>query len=352
MNEKQRGKASVIFQDPPLILAAASVVGKKEGEGPLGKYFDQIEMDSMLGKKNWEEAESELQTRAATLALEKSGLKKEEIRYYFGGDLLAQLIATSFGVMNLEFPMFGIYGACSTMGEAMGLGSMVVEGGFAEHVLVTASSHFASAEKQFRFPLEYGNQRPYSATWTVTGCGSVILSANHGNKRIKGKKPLAKVAGVTTGKIVDMAFKDSMNMGAAMAMAALDTILTNFRDLGVNETYYDKIITGDLGQIGRRLLLDYLVKAGYDIESRYMDCGIEIFRDETQDTHAGGSGCGCSASVLCAYILPQIRDGVWKRVLFIPTGALLSTVSFNEGQSVPGIAHAVILEKCDCEQEL
>lgn len=349
MNEKQRGKASVIFQNPPLILAAASVVGKKEGEGPLGMYFDQIEADSMLGKKNWEEAESELQTRATTLAIEKSGLMKEDIRYYFGGDLLAQLIATSFGMLNMEFPMFGIYGACSTMGEAMGLGSMIVEGGFADHVIVAASSHFASAEKQFRFPLEYGNQRPYSATWTVTGCGSVILEANHGNKKTNGKKPLAKVTGVTTGKIVDMAFKDSMNMGAAMAMAAMDTILTNFRDLGVDETYYDKIITGDLGQIGRRLLLDYLIKAGYDIENRYMDCGIEIFRDETQDTHAGGSGCGCSASVLCAYILPQIRDGSWKRVLFIPTGALLSTVSYNEGQSVPGIAHAVILEKCDCE---
>ncbi len=350
MTEKQRGKASVIFQDPPLILSAASVVGKKEGEGPLGKYFDQIEMDSMIGKKNWEAAESELQTRAANLVIEKSGLKKEDIRYYFGGDLLAQLIATSFGIMDMEFPMFGIYGACSTMGEAMGLGSMVVEGGFAEHVIVTASSHFASAEKQFRFPLEYGNQRPYSATWTVTGCGSVILSRNHGNKRVKGKKPLAKVAGMTTGKIVDMDFKDSMNMGAAMAMAALDTILTNFRDLGVDESYYDKIITGDLGQVGKKLLLDYLLQAGHDIESRHMDCGIEIFSEETQDTHAGGSGCGCSASVLCSYILPQIRDGVWKRVLFIPTGALLSTVSYNEGQSVPGIAHAVILEKCDCEE--
>ena len=348
MNEKQRGKASVIFQNPPLILAAASVVGKKEGEGPLGQYFDQVEADGMLGKKTWEEAESELQTRAVTLAIEKSGLRKEDIRYFFGGDLLAQLIATSFGVMNLEFPMFGIYGACSTMGEAMGLGSMVVEGGFAEHVIVTASSHFASAEKQFRFPLEYGNQRPYSATWTVTGCGSVIISDG---KKMKGKMPLAKVAGVTTGKIVDMAFRDSMNMGAAMAMAAMDTILTNFRDLNVDETYYDKIITGDLGKIGRRLLLDYLIKAGYDIESRYMDCGIEIFLDETQDTHAGGSGCGCSASVLCAYILPKIREGLWKRILFVPTGALLSTVSYNEGKSVPGIAHAVILESCEGEQE-
>ena len=229
----------------------------------------------------------------------------------------------------------------------MGLGAMVVEGGFADHVIVTASSHFASAEKQFRFPLEYGNQRPYSATWTVTGCGSVVISKNSGSKKVQGKKPLAKIAGMTTGKIVDMEFKDSMNMGAAMAMAAMDTILTNFRDMGVDETYYDKIITGDLGEVGKRLLLDYLIKAGYDIENRYMDCGIEIFSDETQDTHAGGSGCGCSASVLCAYVLPKIRDGVWKRVLFLPTGALLSTVSFNEGKSVPGISHAVILEKAD-----
>ena len=345
--DKQKGKASVLFENPPLVLAAASVVGKKEGEGPLGEYFDRIEVDPMLGKKTWEQAESELQTRTTSLVIEKSGLKKEDIRYYFGGDLLAQLIATSFGVMDMEFPMFGIYGACSTMGEAMGLGSMVVDGGFADHIVVTASSHFASAEKQFRFPLEYGNQRPYSATWTVTGCGSVVISQNTGNKRIKGKKPLAKITGMTTGKIVDMQFKDSMNMGAAMAMAAMDTILTNFRDLEVDGNYYDRIITGDLGQVGKRLLLDYLVKAGYDIESRYMDCGIEIFDETTQDTHAGGSGCGCSASVLCAYILPKIRDGVWKRVLFIPTGALLSTVSFNEGQSVPGIAHAVILEKYD-----
>lgn len=347
--EKQKGKASVLFENPPLVLAAASVVGKKEGEGPLGDYFDRIETDPMLGKKTWEQAESELQTRTTSLVIEKSGLKKEDIRYYFGGDLLAQLIATSFGVMDMEFPMFGIYGACSTMGEAMGLGSMVVDGGFADHIVVTASSHFASAEKQFRFPLEYGNQRPYSATWTVTGCGSVVISNNTGNKRIKGKKPLARITGMTAGKIVDMQFKDSMNMGAAMAMAAMDTILTNFRDLEVNETYYDRIITGDLGQVGKRLLLDYLVKAGYDIESRYMDCGIEIFDEATQDTHAGGSGCGCSASVLCGYILPKIRDGVWKRVLFIPTGALLSTVSFNEGQSVPGIAHAVILEKYDMQ---
>ena len=345
--KKQRGRATVLFCNPPYLLTSASVVGKKEGEGPLGQYFDQIETDSMLGKGTWEEAESELQSRAAEKLLEKSGLKKEEIRYYFGGDLLAQLIATSFGIMDMQFSVFGVYGACSTMGAAMGLGAMAVDGGFADHVIATASSHFASAEKQFRFPLEYGNQRPYSATWTVTGCGAVIISKNTGNRTIRGRKPLARIAGMTTGKIVDMGVKDSMNMGAAMAMAALDTILTNFRDLGVDESYYDRIITGDLGQVGKRLLLDYLLKAGHDIGDRYTDCGIEIFDERSQDTHAGGSGCGCSAVVLCASILPKIRDGVWKRVLFIPTGALLSTVSFNEGQSVPGIAHAVILEKTD-----
>ena len=344
MGTSKRGKASLLFEDPPLIISAASVVGKKEGEGPLGKYFDRIEMDSMLGKRTWEEAESELQTRTARLAIEKSGLDKEEIRYYFGGDLLAQLIATSFGSMDLEFPMFGLYGACSTMGEGLQLGSMTVAGDFADRVLVTASSHFASAEKQFRFPLEYGNQRPLSATWTVTGCGAVVLG-----KKGKGGggSPLARVAGITTGKIVDMDFKDSMNMGAAMAMAALDTIVTNFKDLGVDERYYDRIITGDLGTVGRRLLLDYLLMAGHDIESRYMDCGIEIFDGSTQDTHAGGSGCGCSAAVLCGYILPRIQQGEWKRVLFMPTGALLSTVSFNEGKSVPGIAHGVVLESMD-----
>lgn len=386
-NHKMYGRASVIFDNPPYILSAASIVGKKEGEGPLGGCFDRIEADSMLGKKTWEQAESELQMQASKLAIEKSGLQSGDIRYYFGGDLLAQLIATSFGSMNLEFPMFGIYGACSTMGEAMGLGAMTVEGGFADNVIVTASSHFASAEKQFRFPLEYGNQRPYSATWTVTGCGSVIIgkkrepereyggrreqsdgkngaytgadgnaskAAYAGSGRTGGQNaaggipnPLAKICGMTTGKIVDMAVRDSMNMGAAMAMAALDTIVQNFRDLGVRETYYDRIVTGDLGQVGRRLLLDYLMKSGYDIADRHLDCGILIFDGQEQDTHAGGSGCGCSAAVLCGYILPRIQSGEWKRVLFLPTGALLSTVSYNEGLSVPGIAHAVILEHDD-----
>lgn len=331
----QKGTQSIQFEEAPYIISSASVVGKKEGEGPLGGLFDMVGKDDLFGEDTWEEAESTLQKEAATLAVGKAGIAKEEIRYIFGGDLLGQSIATTFGLMELNIPLFGLYGACSTAGESLSLAAMTVAAGFGDQVLAVTSSHFASAEKQFRFPLEYANQRPLSATWTVTGSGAFVL----GKKRSK-----ARITGVTTGKVVDFGIKDSMNMGAAMAMAALDTMVQNFRDFGVNETHYDKIITGDLGQVGKRLLLDYLFKAGYDIESRYMDCGIEIFDEQTQDTHAGGSGCGCSASVLCGYILPKIRDGVWKRVLFLPTGALLSTVSFNEGQSVPGIAHAVVLE--------
>ena len=234
------------------------------------------------------------------------------------------------------------------MGEGIGLASMAVAGGFADHAMVTTSSHFASAEKQFRFPLEYGNQRPYSATWTVTGCGSVILSAAKKGK--KKETSLAKVTAITTGKIIDMGIRDSMNMGAAMAMAAVDTILTNFHDLGVDENHYDKIITGDLGQVGKRLLLDFLDKAGHDAESRYMDCGIEIFDAASQDTHAGGSGCGCSASVLCGYLLGKMEEGTWKKILFAPTGALLSPVSTSQGESIPGICHAVCIQAAETIQ--
>ena len=331
----QKGKSSIEFKHPPKIIGRASVVGKKEGEGPLGDLFDRAEQDPMFGTNTWEEAESQLQKLAAEAAIRNAGLDRSDIRYMLAGDLLGQLIATSFGVMELEIPLFGLYGACSTMGEAMTLGSILVDGGYADRVLSLASSHFASAEKQFRFPLEYGNQRPLSANWTVTGCGAVILSKD-------GEGP--KVAGVTTGKIVDMGLKDSMNMGACMAPAAADTICQHLQDFGRKPEDYDKIITGDLGVVGKQLLEEFLSNKGMDISKQHMDCGLEIFDNATQDTHAGGSGCGCSASVLAAYVLPKMMKGEWKRVLFIPTGALLSTVSFNEGQSVPGIAHAVVIE--------
>ena len=340
---KMAGKQSLIYQNPPIILSAASIAGKKESEGPLGSLFDEVEEDPLAGKKTWEEAESEFMRRAALKALQKAGLASRDIRYLVGGDLLGQLIATSFGIAELEIPLLGIYGACSTMGEAMTLGSILVEGGFADRVIAITSSHFAGAEKQFRFPLDYGNQRPYSASWTITGSGAVVIVDSAFAP--KNNEPQIVIKGVTIGKIVDYGIKDSMNMGAAMAPAAYETIKQNFEDLGVDPTYYDKIITGDLGYVGKNIPIDLLKEKNYDISTNHMDCGIEIFDQENQDTHAGGSGCGCSAITFASYIMKQLKDGNWKRVLFIPTGALLSQVSFNEGNTVPGIAHAVIVER-------
>lgn len=337
----QKGQSSIEFEVPPRIVGMASIAGEKEGQGPMGSQFDVVEKDPMFGADNWEAAESALQKQTADLAIEKSGLVRTKIRYMFAGDLLGQLIATSFGTVDLDIPLFGLYGACSTMGEAMCLGSMLVSGGFAEYILGMASSHFASAEREFRFPLSYGNQRPFSASWTVTGCGAVVI----------GKQGcVAKITGITPGKIVDMGLKDSMNMGACMAPAACDTILQNLSDFDIEPGYYDKIITGDLGQVGQTILIDFARSRGADISGRHMDCGIEIYDAASQDTHAGGSGCGCSATVLSAHILPKIQSGEWKRVLFVPTGALLSKTSFNEGQSVPGIAHAVMIESLTQEE--
>lgn len=331
----QQGKQSMYFPQAPRILGAASVVGEKEGQGPLKDYFDAIEKDPMCGTDNWESAESELQKRAAEMALEKSGVTRNQIRYLFGGDLLGQLIATSFGTVDLQIPVFGLYGACSTMGEAMGLAACLVDTDNAEYTLALASSHFASAEKQFRFPLEYGNQRPYSATWTVTGCGAVVLGKRGG---------IAQITGMTPGKIVDMGYKDSMNMGAAMAPSAVDTIWQHLQDFDRTPKDYDQIITGDLGTIGSQILIEFLRSKGCEIGDRHMDCGIQIFDAQSQDTHAGGSGCGCSAVTFCSYVLPKIQTGEWRRVLFVPTGALLSSTSFNEGNSIPGIAHGVVIE--------
>ncbi len=328
------GKQSISFETPPCILSYSSIVGKKEGEGPLGKYFDCVEEDALLGKDNWEEAESELQKRAAKTALEKAEISKEDIRYLFSGDLLGQLIATSFGMLELEIPLFGLYGACSTAGEALSLAAMTVAAGYADHCLAVTSSHFASAEKQFRYPLEYASQRPLSTTWTVTGSGAFVI----------GRKGRVKISGITTGKIVDYGVRDSMNMGAAMAPAAADTISQHFQDFGRGPTDYDLVVTGDLGVVGRELLMDLLREKGYDLTDRYFDCGIAIFDDRTQDTHSGGSGCGCSAVTLAGYLLPKLEKAELQRILFLPTGALLSTVSFNEGQSIPGICHGVVLE--------
>ena len=331
------GEQSICFEKPPYIRCSASVVGKKEGEGPLGSLFDLICEDPMLGEENWEKAESMLQVKAAKLALEKAGQMPQRVRYIFAGDLLGQLIATSFGVQELEIPLFGLYGACSTCGETLSLAAMTVDAGYADQVLAITSSHFGSAEKEFRLPLGYGSQRPLSATWTVTGSGAFLLST---------EKSHARITGITTGKVVDYGVRDSLNMGACMAPAAADTIFCNLMDFNRQPQDYDKIITGDLGYVGQTILFKLLEERGFDIRKQHMDCGIEIFDREAQDTHSGGSGCGCSAVTLSAMILPNIEKGNWKRVLFVPTGALLSTVSYNEGQTVPGIAHAVVVEHC------
>lgn len=340
--EQKRGRASILFEHPPVIKSIASVAGTKEGEGPLGAQFDAVEQDDKMGRENWEEAESAMQEKAARMAMGKACLTEQEMDYCFAGDLLGQLIATSFGTGSLKIPLLGLYGACSTMGEALGLGAMTVNAGYGKNILAMASSHFATAEKEFRFPLAYGNQRPKSATWTVTGCGAAVVGKY-------GEKGIARIAGITTGQVVDAGIRDSMNMGAAMAPAAFHTVMQNLKDLEITKKqlesgWYDKIITGDLGKIGKQALTELIRNEGLEAEKYLMDCGMEIYDSSNQDTHAGGSGCGCSALVLGALILPNIQAGIWRRVLFIPTGALLSTVSFNEGQTIPGIAHGIILE--------
>lgn len=333
------GRQSILFQNPVYIGGSASVAGTKEGEGPLGEFFDVVLEDDMNGCSSWEEAESTLQRDAVSTLLKKTDVRSENIRYLFGGDLLGQSIASTFGLLSFEIPYIGLYGACSTCGLSLSMGSMAVAGGFAENVICVTSSHFASAEKEFRFPLAYGNQRPKSAAWTVTGSGAFLLSSE------KKEGTNICITGITTGKIVDFGVKDSLNMGACMAPAAADTILQHMKDFNRTPKDYDMIITGDLGEVGKNILQDLLLQKRCDITGRYTDCGIAIYNEVTQDTHAGGSGCGCSATVLSAFILHQMEKGVWKRVLFVPTGALLSKVSFNEGKSVPGIAHAIILEK-------
>ncbi len=332
-----KGSQSIQFEKAPYLISSGSIVGKKEGEGPLGKKFDMVGEDDLFGEETWELAESTMQKQACLLALGKAGVTPKEVRYLYGGDLLRQGVATSMGTEELHIPMFGLYGACSTSGEALALASMSVAGGYGDLMLAVTSSHFGSAEKEFRFPLGYATQRPLSAHWTVTGSGAFLVGT---------RKSHVRITGVTVGKIVDYGLKDSQNMGACMAPAACDTIIRNLEDFGRRETDYDIIITGDLGYVGQSILFDLVRKQGRDIKSNHMDCGMTIFDQKTQDTHAGGSGCGCAATTLSAYILPKLESGEWRKVLFVPTGALMSTVSYNEGESVPGIAHGIVLEHC------
>lgn len=336
MAEKKLGLQTVKFKNPPSIISTSSIVGPKESEGPLREYFDIKLEDDLFGEKSWEKAESKMVREAVRNAIDRANLKPEDIDYYFGGDLLNQIISSSFAARELQIPFFGLYGACSTMTESLSLGAMNIDGGYADYVVAATSSHFCSAERQFRFPLEHGNQRPPTSQWTVTGSGAAILSK-------KGNGPY--ITYVTTGRVMDFGIKDANNMGAAMAPAAADTILRHFKDTGFNPKDYDLIITGDLGKVGRDLTVDLVSKNGYDISPNFTDCGIEIFDIENQDVHAGGSGCGCSAVVFCGYLYNQLITGNLKRVLLISTGALLSPTSTMQGESIPGIAHAVAIER-------
>ena len=334
MATKRKGKQTVMLETPVGIFSSACIVGPKEGQGPLRHYFDEIIDDEMWGEKSWEKAESKLIRETFSKVLSKAGKSAQEINYVVAGDLLDQCIAANFGLRESGVPLFGVYGACSTMAESMGIGALLIDGGFADNVISMTSSHFCSAEKQFRFPLELGSQRSPTAQWTVTGSGAVLLS-----NQIEG--PLIKY--VTTGKIVDMGIKDANNMGAAMAPAAVDTILTHFKDTGTTQNDYDLIVTGDLGGLGKSICEEMLREKGYDLTDKYNDCGVMIYDQKKQDAHAGGSGCGCSATVLSGFILQEMNKRTLNNVLFVATGALLSAVSSHQGESIPSIAHAVSL---------
>ena len=330
-----KGSGTVIFEKMPSILSCAAVVGKKEGEGPYGKYFDEVESDEYFGQESWEKAESEILYRSASIALSKGNFSGNDIDFAISGDLLNQCISSGYALRDFDLPFFGIYGACSTMAESLVLGSMIIAGGGASRILCSTSSHFCSAEKQFRTPLEYGGQRTPTAQWTVTGSGSVVLGAEGNGPRINS---------VTCGKITDLGVTDICNMGAAMAPAFVRTLKNHFRATGTKWSDYDLILSGDLGNTGKSIAKELFVKEGIGEIENYDDCGVMIFDGKTQDTHSGGSGCGCSASVLCGYVLPEMKKGSLHKVLFAATGALMSPVSTSQGESIPSIAHAVSIQ--------
>ncbi len=333
------GKYTIELNNKPTILGFASVVGKKEAEGPLGKLYDQCHSDTTLGETSWEKAESRLQNEAVNLALFKAGVKNTEIDCIFAGDLLNQCISSTFGLRGLDIPFLGQYGACSTMAQTLAMASVFVESGAAQHAVAVTSSHFCSAERQFRFPLEYGGQRTPTAQWTATGSGSAVVGTGEpkqGNK--------ISVEAVTFGRITDFGIKDAANMGAAMAPAAAQTLIDYLRDSGASPTDFDLILTGDLGMVGSELMEELLAKEGIKISSVHNDCGLMIYDRMKQDVHAGGSGCGCSASVLCSMILQQMSQGKLHKVLFMATGALMSPTSSQQGETIPGIAHLIYLK--------
>ena len=334
MNEKRMGSRTVALSYPPSVVSFANIGGKFEGQGPLAPWFDETDADSFFGQKTWEKAESAMQQRVLQRALDRAGLKAEDLDYIFAGDLLNQCIGSSFGLRDFGIPFYGLYGACSTMGESLSLAALLIDGGFARRCAALTSSHFCTAERQYRMPVPYGSQRPPTAQWTATASGCTILAEDG---------PGPYITHVTCGKIVDKGITDANNMGAAMAPAAYDTLSAHFRDTGTTPADYDLVITGDLGALGHSILRDFFARDGISTGENFQDCGLLLYDRAKQDMHAGASGCGCSASVLNGYLLQEMRRGRWSRILFAPTGALLSPTSSFQGESIPGICHALCI---------
>ena len=334
MAKNKRGQQTFVLPQLPVITAWASVAGKKESEGPLGYLFDVTSQDTFFGQKTWELAEKQLQKLALDTLLNKAEISRHQVGLAFSGDLLNQCIGSSFSMRNTGIPHLGLYGACSTMAESLLLAAITVNGGYSDNVVAMTSSHFASSERQYRFPLGYGGQRTPTAQWTVTGAGAALVCSSGTGPRIES---------CTVGTITDLGIKDANNMGAAMAPAAFSTIRTHFSDLHTGPEDYDLIVTGDLGQLGKDLLLDLSEKEGIPLGGKLADCGTLVFDQTTQDVHAGGSGCGCSAITLCSYLLNELDNGKLKKILFCGTGALLSPTSTQQGLPIPGVCHAVCI---------
>ncbi len=340
MEQKKRGRQSYMLPSKPRVRAFASTVGKKEGEGPLKESFDRIiSGDDTLGEKSWEKAEVRMLLDTVELCLKKAQMRSGSVDVFLGGDLLNQIVSAGYAARELTIPFLGLYGACSTMSESLAVAALLLDGGFAKTALCATCSHFSTAERQYRTPLELGNQRPPSSQWTVTGAGATLLT-------VEQNYPIA-VEAVTLGKVIDLDQTDENNMGAAMAPAAADTLKTHLRELDRGADYYDLIVTGDLGRVGHGLMLELCARDGLDLSDRYLDCGCEIFAPE-QKLFSGGSGCGCSAVTLNGYLLSRMLQGEVRRLLFMATGALLSPTTTLQGESIPGIAHAVSLEVVGC----
>ncbi|WP_258109743.1 stage V sporulation protein AD [Alicyclobacillus sp. SP_1] len=352
------GHQSWKFSTRPQILSTAVVGGPFEAQGPLAEDFDILHGDLLLQQKSWEQAEQMLLHEACDKAIEKAHLTKDRIQFFLSGDLMNQIISSSFAARTLASPYLGIFGACSTSMEGLALAALLVDKQCARYVMTATASHNASAEKQYRYPTEYGSQKPPTAQWTVTAGGAAVVGAVEAaaNEAVDGSviDPIAKdeetkgrlaVTSATVGRVVDMGLTDPFNMGAAMAPAALATIEAHFRDLDVGEEHYDLVVTGDLGKVGAKILGELMVRHGIHIpDDRYADCGLLIYGDNPA-VWSGGSGCGCSASVTYGHLFRELRRGRWKRILVVATGALLSPLSFQQGESIPCIAHAVAIER-------